>query len=524
MFTYKVRDIKLHPNDQESLKKAVAVKLGIKESEIYGLEILRRSVDARKKEDIRIVFSVAVTLKRRLRGEQEAEDYKYKLPSKSNLSGRPLVVGAGPAGLCAAYVLAYAGARPILIERGLDVEQREKKVNTFFNTALLDTECNVQFGEGGAGTFSDGKLTTGIKNKRIGKVLELFVENGAPEEIVYEAKPHIGTDKLPAMVASIRRKIIEMGGSVLFSAKMTELIISSGRVTGAKCLINGTEEFIESENIILAIGHSARDTFEMLFEKGVAMQAKPFSVGVRIEHLQSDINKAMYGEMWDSPYLGAADYKLAAHLPSGRGVYTFCMCPGGSVVAATSESGGVVTNGMSRFARDGINANSALLVGVDSRDYGDGVLDGIAFQRRLEKSAFLAGGKSYKAPAFRADELLHSAPFEGFGRVIPTYKPGVTHASPNEFLPQFLSEALKEGVKIFGRKIKGFDASDSIMTGTETRSSSPVRILRGEDKQSLNIKGLYPCGEGAGYAGGIMSSAVDGIAVAEAVLSADSEV
>ncbi len=519
MFTYKVRDIKLHPGCESDIKKAVALKLGIRENEIYGLETVRRSVDARKKEDIRIVFTVAVTLKRQLRGAEEAEEYRYELPTESKLSSRPLVVGAGPAGLCAAYVLAHAGARPILIERGLSVEEREKKVSHFFSTAQLDTECNVQFGEGGAGTFSDGKLTTGIKNRRIGKVLELFTANGAPEEIAYEAKPHIGTDRLPAMVASIRRKIVDMGGTVLFSAKMIELVISSGRVAGAKCLINGSEQYLETENIILAVGHSAIDTFSMLFEKGVAMQAKPFSVGVRIEHLQSDINKAMYGEMWDSPYLGAADYKLAAHLPSGRGVYTFCMCPGGSVVAATSESGGVVTNGMSRFARDGINANSALLVGVDSRDYGDGVLDGVNFQRELEARAFAAGSSSYKAPVFRADELLHSAPFEGFGRVIPTYKPGVTHASPNEFLPQFLSEALKEGVKIFGRKIKGFDASDSIMTGTETRSSSPVRIMRGEDKQSLNVKGLYPCGEGAGYAGGIMSSAVDGIAVAEALLS-----
>lgn len=520
MFTYKVRDLKLRPGGESELKKAVAAKLGIKENEIYGIETVRRSVDARKKEDIRIVWTVAATLKKELHGAELMKGYSYSLPTESKLASRPLVVGGGPAGLSAAYVLAYAGAKPILVERGLSVEEREKKVNTFFSKAELDTECNVQFGEGGAGTFSDGKLTTGIKNERIGKVLEIFIENGAPEEIAYEAKPHIGTDNLPGMVASIRRKIIEMGGTVLFSAKMTEIVLSGDRVVGAKILKDGAEEYIETENVILAVGHSARDTFEMLFEKGVAMQAKPFSVGVRIEHLQSEINRSMYGEMWNSPYLGAADYKLATHLPSGRGVYTFCMCPGGSVVAAASEREGVVTNGMSKFARDGINANSALLVGVDSRDYGEGVLDGIRFQRELERRAFIAGGENYKAPAFTVGELLKCGSSQ-FGEVKPSYMPGVTHASPKEFLPKFAVESLREGIKAFGRKIRGFDSPDALLTGTETRSSSPVRILRGENKQALNIKGLYPCGEGAGYAGGIMSSAVDGIAVAEAMLSAE---
>ena len=521
MFTYKIRDIKLSLNGgEEELTAAAAARLGVAVSDIVGLELLRRSVDARKKEDIRRVFTVAVTLKRKLRGAEEYAPYRYELPSVSALGSRPLVVGGGPAGLSAAYALAYAGARPILIERGLPVEEREKKVKSFFGGGALDTECNVQFGEGGAGTFSDGKLTTGIKNKRIGKVLEIFIENGAPAEIAYEAKPHIGTDRLPAMVASMRRRIIEMGGEVIFSARLEELDIRGGRVRGAKCVISGCEEYIETDNIILAVGHSARDTFEMLYEKGVAMQAKPFSVGVRIEHLQSEINRAMYG-VAESPFLGAADYKLAEHLPNGRGVYTFCMCPGGSVVAAASEAGGVVTNGMSVYARDGANANSALLVGIDSRDYGDGVLDGMRFQRELERRAFTAGGGNYRAPAFRADELLSGSGFSGFGSVHPTYMPGVTHCPPAEFLPRFVYEAIGEGIKAFARRIEGFDAADAVMTGTETRSSSPVRILRGENMQSVNIAGLYPCGEGAGYAGGIMSSAVDGIAVAEAVLGAE---
>ena len=418
----------------------------------------------------------------------------------------------------AAYTLAHAGARPILIERGLPVEERAVKAETFFASGELDTECNVQFGEGGAGTFSDGKLTTGIKNERVAKALEIFIENGAPAEIAYEAKPHVGTDRLPAMVASIRRRIIEMGGAVIFSAKLTDLDISGGAVKGARCVISGREEYIEADRVILAVGHSARDTFETLFAKGVAMKAKPFSVGVRVEHLQSAINKAMYGAMWDNPYLGAADYKLAAHLPDGRGVYTFCMCPGGFVVAAASEECGVVTNGMSAYARDGANANAALLVGVDERDFGEGALAGMRFQRELERRAFTAGGGGYRAPAFLMEELLYGSAPGGFGSVLPTYRPGVTRRAPEEFLPEFVYKSIAEGVRRFAAKIKGFDCPDAVLTGTETRSSSPVRVLRGEDMQSLNVAGLYPCGEGAGYAGGIMSSAVDGIAVAERVL------
>lgn len=519
MHTYILKEIKLFPGSGEKeLRAAAASRLGVSESDIAGVETVRRSVDARKKDDIRIVYSAAVTLAKPLKNAEPYECPRYELPTESRLARRPLVVGAGPAGLMAAYTLAHAGARPILIERGLPVDERAKKAETFFASGALDTECNVQFGEGGAGTFSDGKLTTGIKNERIAKVLEIFIENGAPAEIAYEAKPHVGTDRLPAMVASIRRRIAEMGGEVFFSAKLTDLDVSCGAVKGARCLIGGREEYIETDRVILAVGHSARDTFEMLFEKGVAMKAKPFSVGVRVEHLQSEINKAMYGAMWDSPFLGAADYKLAAHLPDGRGVYTFCMCPGGSVVAAASEEGGVVTNGMSAYARDGENANSALLVGVDERDFGAGALDGVRFQQRLERRAFAAGGGGYRAPAFRMDELLSGAAFGGFGGVEPTYRPGVTHCPPEEFLPRFVYASIAEGVKRFAAKIKGFDCPDAVLTGPETRSSSPVRVLRGEGMQSLNVAGLYPCGEGAGYAGGIMSSAVDGIAVAEKAL------
>ena len=519
VFTYLLKEIKLLPGSGEKeLKAAAASRLGVREGDIAGVETVRRSVDARKKEDIRIVYSAAVTLSAPLKNAEEYSRPHYELPAKSALARRPLVVGAGPAGLMAAYTLAHAGARPILIERGLAVEQRAKKAETFFSSGALDTECNVQFGEGGAGTFSDGKLTTGIKNERIGKVLEIFIENGAPGEIAYEAKPHVGTDRLPAMVASIRRRIIGMGGEVLFSARLAGLDISGGALRGAFVDFGGRRERIEADRVILAVGHSARDTFEMLYEAGVAMASKPFSVGVRVEHLQSEINKAMYGAMWDSPFLGAADYKLAAHLPDGRGVYTFCMCPGGSVVAAASEEGGVVTNGMSEYARGGANANSALLVGVDARDFGGGVLDGVRFQRQLERRAFAAGGGGYRAPAFRMDELLSGAAFGGFGGVEPTYRPGVEHSAPDEFLPRFVVDSLAQGVRRFAAKIKGFDCPDAVLTGTETRSSSPVRVLRGADMQSLNVAGLYPCGEGAGYAGGIMSSAVDGIAVAERVL------
>ena len=519
MYTYILKEIKLLPGSGEKeLRAAAASRLGVSESEIAGVETVRRSVDARKKEDIRVVYSAAVTVSAPLKRAEPWSRKRYELPTECSLSRRPLVVGAGPAGLMAAYTLAHAGARPILIERGLPVEERAKKAENFFSSGELDTECNVQFGEGGAGTFSDGKLTTGIKNDRIAKVLEIFVENGAPAEIAYEAKPHVGTDRLPAMVASVRRRIIEMGGEVIFSARLADLDISGGAVKGAKCVVSGREEYIEADRVILAVGHSARDTFEMLFAKGVAMKAKPFSVGVRVEHLQSEINKAMYGAMWDSPFLGTADYKLAAHLPDGRGVYTFCMCPGGFVVAAASEEGGVVTNGMSAYARDGANANSALLVGVDERDFGEGALAGVRFQRELERRVFAAGCGGFRAPAFLMSGLLSGAAFGGFGDVLPTYRPGVTYCPPAEFLPDFVYKSIAEGVRRFAAKIKGFDCPDAVLTGAETRSSSPVRVLRGEDMRSLNVAGLYPCGEGAGYAGGIMSSAVDGIAVAERVL------
>ena len=520
MYTYILKEIKLLPGSGEKeLRAAAASRLGVSESDIAGVETVRRSVDARKKDDVRVVYSAAVTVSAPLKRAEPWSRPRYALPTESRLSRRPLVVGAGPGGLMAAYTLAHAGARPILIERGLPVEERAVKAETFFASGRLDTDCNVQFGEGGAGTFSDGKLTTGIKNERVAKALEIFIENGAPAEIAYEAKPHVGTDRLPAMVASIRRRIIEMGGAVIFSAKLTDLDISGGAVKGARCVISGREEYIEADRVILAVGHSARDTFEMLFAKGVAMKAKPFSVGVRVEHLQSAINKAMYGAMWDNPYLGAADYKLAAHLPDGRGVYTFCMCPGGFVVAAASEECGVVTNGMSAYARDGANANAALLVGVDERDFGEGALAGMRFQRELERRAFTAGGGGYRAPAFLMEELLYGSAPGGFGSVLPTYRPGVTRRAPEEFLPEFVYRSIAEGVRRFAAKIKGFDCPEAVLTGTETRSSSPVRVLRGEDMQSLNVAGLYPCGEGAGYAGGITSSAVDGIALGERVLA-----
>lgn len=524
MYTYRLQDVKMPAGfGNNDLKKRAAGKLGVPFSDVEGIDIVRRSVDARRKDDIKTVLSLDVTVKNEVRGAEESVPYSYALPVKSRLPFRPLVVGCGPAGLMAAYVLANAGAKPLLIERGLDVCGRKAAVDGFFAGGPLDENTNVQFGEGGAGTFSDGKLTTGIKNPRKGKVLEIFAECGAPREIKYEAKPHIGTDYLPGMVKNIRERIVAMGGEVIFSARLTKIDIKDGKVTGARYEKDGSEHFVETGAAVLAIGHSARDTFRMLYDSGVTMISKPFSVGVRIEHLQSSINKSMYGDMWDSPFLGAADYKLAAHLGNGRGVYTFCMCPGGSVVAAASEEGGLVTNGMSMFARDGVNANSAVLVGIDEKDYGSGVLDGMEFQRKLERAAFEAGGGNWKAPVFRTDTLITGKESRRFGEVLPTYMPGTEFADPREFLPGFVCDSLAEGIKAFGRKIKGFDCPDGIMTGTETRSSSPVRIPRGEDMQSVSTKGLYPCGEGAGYAGGIMSSAVDGIAVAESLLENWSE-
>ncbi|MGN0470121.1 MAG: FAD-dependent protein [Acutalibacteraceae bacterium] len=523
----RINDISL-PLDynEETLKKAAAKKLKINVSEIKYVSLYKRSVDARKKNNVHFQATVDVKLggkeqsiADRVSTASVVEEYRYDLPVSKPLSQRPVVVGSGPCGLFAALILAQAGQQPILIERGRDVDSRTSDVDKFWTTGMLDTTSNVQFGEGGAGTFSDGKLTTGTKDSRTRKVLGEFVENGAPEEILYLAKPHIGTDKLKTTVKNIRNKIISLGGQVMFETKLTGFRTKDGCITAAVTEHNGTVQTIPADNIILAIGHSARDTFRMLLDSGIKMEQKAFSMGARIEHLQENINKQQYGQFWNSPYLSAADYKLAVHLKNGRGVYTFCMCPGGSVVAAASEEKRLVTNGMSEFARDKVNANSALLVGINPDDFGsDDVLAGVELQRKLESRAFEAGGENYNAPVQRVCDFMNKRKSNSLGCVIPSYKPGYELTSLDLCLPDYITDSMREGIVLMDKRLSGFADGDAVLTAVESRSSSPVRILRDENMQSVSLKGLYPCGEGAGFAGGIISAAVDGIKAAEMIL------
>lgn len=512
--------------DDSAIKSKVCRELRIDKSAVKSATLFRRSVDARKKDDVHFLCSVDVELNtnenkilKRAKNAVAVKPYEYRL-EKWHGGASPVVVGMGPAGLFAALILAQSGAKPIVLERGKDVDSRTNDVNSFWKSGKLDTISNVQFGEGGAGTFSDGKLNTGTKDTRQRKVLEEFVRHGAPGEILYNAKPHIGTDKLKITVKNIRKEIIALGGQVLFEAKLTDILTRDGVVAAAEYEKNGKTERIETDCIILAIGHSARDTFEMIYGKKLPIEPKPFSVGARIEHLREQIDKSQYGKFAGNKNLGAASYKMNVRTKNGRGAYTFCMCPGGKVVNASSEEKRLCTNGMSEFARDEVNSNAALLVGVSPDDYGsDSPLAGMYFQRRLEEAAFKLGGESFFAPVQRVEDFINSRKTKALGEVEPSVLPGYTFSDLNEILPDYVSNSMKEAITETGKKLKGFDHPDAVLTGLETRSSSPVRILRNaETLQSVGISGLYPCGEGAGYAGGIISAAVDGIKCAEKVI------
>ena len=515
-------------HDSSALYFLAARALRIPASELTGLRIRRRSLDARKKDAICWRYTVDVSTRhsearvlkqcRNPRVSPAVQEY-YRVPKTSAQPElRPVVVGFGPAGMFAALLLSLAGLRPIVLERGQDAQTRNERVRRFWSTGELDPECSVQFGEGGAGTFSDGKLNTGTKNERHGWILRQLVEAGASEEILYDAKPHVGTDVLLTVVQSLRRRILSLGGEVRFGAKLTGLHLDGGRLNGIDVQTKDGMETLFCDRLILALGHSARDTFVMLHKNGVPMEPKPFSMGVRIEHRQNLVNEAQYGSDWEALRLPPADYKLNVKLPDGGSAYTFCMCPGGFVVAAASEEGGVVTNGMSNADRGGENANAALLVTLLPEDFPDkSVLGGMYWQRQLEQAAFAAGEKPYYAPAQLVGDFLARRKSETLGGVRPTYRPGVTLCELHEILPQRVTSVLEQAIPELGKKLSGFDAPDALLTAPETRSSSPVRILRGEDCQSA-LLGLYPCGEGAGYAGGILSAAADGMLCAERVI------
>ncbi len=526
----RITELKLlidHP--EEALRPAIVKRLGINDADLLNFTLFKRSYDARKKyAELCFVYTIDAEVRdeasvlARLGKDKHVNPapdtaYHFVAQAPEDLKERPLVVGFGPCGIFAALLLAQMGFKPIVLERGKEVRQRTKDTWGLWRKGVLNPESNVQFGEGGAGTFSDGKLYSQIKDPNFlgRKVMHEFVNAGAPEEILYVSKPHIGTFRLTGVVEKIRHQIIELGGEVRFEQRLTDVILEDGALKGVE-LASG--EKIYSKHVILALGHSARDTFRMLHKRDVFMEAKPFSIGCRIEHPQSVIDKARLGKFAGHPKIGAADYKLVHHAKNGRSVYSFCMCPGGTVVAATSEPNRVVTNGMSQYSRNERNANSGIVVGITPEvDYPGSPLAGIELQEKLESLAFEIGGRDYKAPGQLVGDFIAGKATTELGSVEPSYKPGIKLVNLAEALPDFVVEAMQEALPEFDKKIKGFAMNDAVLTGIETRTSSPLRITRGADFQSLNVKGLYPAGEGAGYAGGILSAGVDGIRVAEAV-------
>ncbi|MFA7209046.1 MAG: FAD-dependent monooxygenase [Parcubacteria group bacterium] len=522
----------LEEKEEILLDKILAI-LGLKEEDIVDYEIVKKAVDSRDRKKILFVYSVDVEIRNPenyltrtsalVKGKMKRHRVRLQAPYAYRIETvsadperlRPIVVGSGPSGLFAGLLLARAGMKPLIVERGKNVDARVADVDKFFATGELNAESNIQFGEGGAGTFSDGKLHTLVDNPRKKFIFEELIKSGAMPEIAYDAQPHIGTDKLRQIVKNIRQKIVRLGGEVRFETKLTDIEIVDGKIANA--IFNGQEKMPVSE-LILATGHSARDTYGMLYAKKLEIQAKPFSIGVRIEHAAEMINKAQYGEFFAHPKLPTARYRLVSHSEKNRSVYSFCMCPGGAVIAAASEEGGLVTNGMSEQAQDGQNSNSALLVNVFPNDFGsDSPLAGIEFQREWEKKAFVAGGGKYKAPAQLVGDFLQNKPSEKIGGISSTYGPGVMMTTLDSCLPDYVLESLREALPILDRKVKGFAHPEAVLTGVETRSSSPVKIVRSENFQS-NIAGIYPAGEGSGYAGGIVSAALDGMMVAEAII------